>query len=103
MKIGVYSEFLIEAYTERYIKNNEILSKVVSHFDCQDTELDGEVECYFYFPVKYKNDLGTYNTIICEMYGIPYHSPLIEDENDLGHPGEIRFEYIISLKDEEGV
>ena len=97
MKSKLKVDEVLEAYLKDRLDKSGEYKQVISHFDCQDTEWDNNIECYFYIPVKYKDNLGAWNTFICELLGLDYHKPDIEDENDPGHPGEIRLEYIVTL------
>lgn len=67
-------------------------------FNCQDTDNDGNVECYFYF----KNTINPKVLDLCTKFigetilGIDPDSATIEDQTSEGNP-EIRVEFIVSF------
>lgn len=99
------SKFSIDSVVEDMIAHNihtvykdSILNEELIHFDCQDTDGDGNVECYFYFSNKIQFDTLTLckNAIATEILGIDPDTATIEDQTSEGNP-EIRVEFIVSF------
>lgn len=100
MKTEILPEYFVECFIkhEMGLNGNLFLREIVAHWDCQDTDNDGRVECYFYVP-KHAVDTCTEvtcNKAIAEMLGV-IPTDMIEPPTDSGHEGEYRFEYIVNL------
>lgn len=99
------SKFSIDSVVEDMITHNirtvykgsSFFTDLV-HFDCQDTECDGHVECYFYFKNTIdKSILNTCKKIIGEsILGIDPDAAMVEDQTSEGNP-EIRVAFIVSF------
>ena len=99
------SRFSIESIVEDMITHNictvfkdSWLLEDLVHFDCQDTDGDGNVECYFYFKNTIdKKVLDLSKKFIGEtILGIDSDTATIEDQTSDGNP-EIRVEFIVSF------
>ena len=78
-------------------KDSRLFEDLV-HFDCQDTDGDGNVECYFYFKTTIdKKVLDWCKEFIGKsILGIDPDTATIEDQTSDGNP-EIRVEFIVSF------
>ena len=99
------SRFSIESIVEDMITHNirtvfkdSRLFEDLVHFDCQDTDCDGNVECYFYFKNTIDNKvLDLSKKFIGEtILGIDPDTASIEDQTKEGNP-EIRVSFIVSF------
>ena len=99
------SRFPIESIDEDMITHNirtvfkdSCLFEDLVHFDCQDTDGDGNVECYFQFKNTIdKKVLDLSKKFIGEtILGIDSDTATIEDQTSDGNP-EIRVEFIVSF------
>ena len=99
------SRFPIESIVEDMITHNirtvfkdSWVFEDLVHFDCHDTDGDGNVECYFYF----KNTIDKKVLDWCKEFigkcilGIDSDTATIEDQTSDGNP-EIRVEFIVSF------
>lgn len=100
MKTDFDMGYIVECLIKHELEEKDIRN-YISHWDCQDTEGDGEVECYFYFKEDDVNRIGidNINSSVAYMLGLP-KTNMIELPDDDGHKGEYRLEYIFSLKSE---
>ena len=82
----------------RTVYKDSWLFEDLVHFECKDTEGDGNVECYFYFKNTIdKNVLDLSKKFIGEtILGIDSDTAIIEDQTSEGNP-EIRVEFIVSF------
>ena len=100
MKTNHPMDYIVECLIKNELPRFKF-EKYISHWDCHDTEGDGEVECYFYVKEKDAIALGVghINHYLALVLGIE-PTDMIEKPYDEGHKGEYRFEYIFSLKSE---
>ena len=99
------SRFPIESIVEDMITHNirtvfkdSCLFEDLVHFDCQDTDKDGNIECYFYF----KNTIDKKVLELSKKFiggailGIDSDTATIEDQTSDGNP-EIRVKFVVSF------